>query len=150
MSFDHYVAMISALIAFVGLLLVALQIRDGTRQRQSKSLVEIYDMNRQLISLGFDHPELFAVLADEKTDPVLERRYLQLWFNQYSLVNAYLNQSLLKGELQESLVRDISDYMTLKNARHHWLEYGGFYPVSFQKLVNELKNEPPHHKRRLK
>jgi hypothetical protein len=64
-------------------------------------------------------------------------------------VNAYLNQSLLKGELQESLVRDISDYMTLKNARHHWQRYGEFYPASFQKLVNELKSEPPH-KRRLK
>ena len=102
MSFDHLVALASAVISFTGLLLVVIQLRDSTRQQQSQSLVEIYGMNRELITLGFSHPELFAILADDKhSDPVLQRRYLQLWLNHFSLVNAYLNQSLVKGELKK-------------------------------------------------
>jgi hypothetical protein len=132
-------------------LLVVIQLRDSTRQQQSQSLVEIYGMNRELITLGFSHPELFAFLADDKhSNPVLQRRYLQLWLNHFSLVNAYLNQSLVKGELKESLVRDLSDALALKNMRHHWAEYGKFYPASFQELVNGILNEPPPRRRRLK
>ncbi len=41
MSLDNYISLASALIAFVGLLLVMLQLRDSNRQRQSESLVEI-------------------------------------------------------------------------------------------------------------
>jgi hypothetical protein len=139
MTLDHYVSIFSAAISFVGLLLVVLQLRDSARQRASQSLVEIYDMNRQLISLGFSHPELFAILADAKDpDPVLERRYLQLWLNQFSLVNSYLNQSVFKGELKESLVSDLTDFMTLNNMQHHWRKYGRFYPASFQALVDGI------------
>ena len=146
MSSDHWVAVFSALISFAGLLLVVIQMRESTKQQRSQSLVEIYGMNRELISLGFSHPKLFAVLADAKTaDPVLERRYLQLWLNHFSLVNSYLNMSVLKGELKESLVRDLTDFLTMKNARHHWQTYGKFYPESFQKLVGDIltNDEPP-------
>jgi len=146
MSLDNYISLGSALIAFAGLFLVVLQLRDSTRQRQSESLVQVYDVNRQLLSLGFDHPQLFAALTDDqKTDPVLERRYLQLWFNHFSLVNTYLNQAALRGELGESLVSDLADFMTLKNAQQHWARYGRHYPASFQSMVKRLieTEEPP-------
>jgi hypothetical protein len=53
--------------------------------------------------------------------------------------------SVLKGELKESLVRDLTDFLTMKNARHHWQTYGKFYPESFQKLVGDIltNDEPP-------
>jgi hypothetical protein len=147
MSLDNYVAIFSALVSFTGLLLVVLQLRDSNKQRQSESLVEIYDINRQLLSLGFEHPQLFAVLADDQhANPVFERRYLQLWLNHFSLINAYVNQSVLKGELKESLVSDLADFMTLKNAQQNWAKYGRYYPASFQALVNgfvQTKEPPP-------
>lgn len=94
MTLDQSIALFSATVSCVGLVFVGLQLRDGTRQQRSQSLVEIYGMNRELISLGFTHPQLFDVLAGKNTDPGLERRYLQLWFNQYSLVNTYVNMSV--------------------------------------------------------
>jgi hypothetical protein len=145
MTLDQGIALFSATVSFFGLVFVGLQLRDGTRQQRSQSLVEIYGMNRELIALGFSHPQLFDVLAGNKADPVLQRRYLQLWFTHFSLVNAYVNQSVLKGDLKESLMRDLTDLLTLKSALHHWDIYGRFYPESFQKLVGDIlkKNEPP-------
>jgi hypothetical protein len=145
MSLDHWVAVFSASISFAGLLLVVLQLRDNNRQRQSESLVEILDINRELLSLGFSHPQLFAILEDAKNaDPVWERRYLQLWLNNFSLVHSYLTHSMLEGELRENLERDVADFMTMENIRKHWQRYGKFYPTSFRKYVDEIlkKHEP--------
>ena len=146
MSFDPWVSLFSAAISFVGLLLVAVQIRDGTRQRESDSLVKIYDINRELLSLGFSHPQLFAILNDAShADPVWERRYLQMWLNQLSLIHTYVKRAAIRGELKDSLEQNVRDFMTMKNMRRQWHEHGTSYPASFQKLVNDLiaKNEPP-------
>jgi hypothetical protein len=146
MSLDHWVAVFSAVISFVGLLLVVLQLRDTTRQRESESLVELFDINRQLLSLGFSHPALFPILEDTKTaDPLWEKRYLQLWLNQLSLTYAYLQRSVIQPDLKESLERNLADFMMIENAQRHWQRYGLFYPASFQKYVNGIlkKVEPP-------
>lgn len=146
MSLDHYVSLFSAGVSFVGMMLVVLQLRDSNKQRELESLVEVYDINRQLLSLGFSHPKLFAILADaENADPVWERYYLQLWLNQFSLIHVCLNQSVFKGELRDSLIGDLSDFFTQENMRRHWRHHGSFYQASFQKLVNGIikNHEPP-------
>ena len=151
MSLDHFVSVFSAAIAFVGLFLVAVQMRNATRQREADSLVRIYDTNRELLSLGFSHPPLFAILQDaEDVDPVWERRYLQLWLNHLSLLHFYLKRSVFHAELVDSETRALAEFMTFRNMRRHWQENGEFYPESFQKRVNAMieKGEPPraaHH-----
>ena len=146
MSLDHWVSLFSAAISFVGLLFVAVQIRDSTRQRESDSLVKIYDINRELLSLGFSHPQLFAILNDsDHADPIWERRYLQMWLNQLSLIHTYVKRAAIRGELKDSLEQNVRDFMTMKNMRRQWHERGTAYPASFQKLVNDMiaKHEPP-------
>lgn len=145
MSFDQIVSLSSAFIAFAGLLLVAWQLRDGNKQQELASLVEIYDTNRELISLGFSHPQLFAILADTKdADLVWERRYLQLWLNQLSLINFYLRRSVCDNELKECLERSVTDFMLMENMRSHWEKYRQFYPASFQRMVDDCtKNVKP-------
>lgn len=146
MTLDHFVALFSAAISFAGLWLVVLQLRDSNRQKESESLVELYDINRQLLSLGFSHPQLFEILEDTKNaDPLWERRYLQMWLNQLSLSHAFLQRSVWQPELKESLERNLADFLTLRNMQRHWRHYGPFYPASFQKCVNDLlkKVEPP-------
>ena len=146
MSLDHFVSVFSAAIAFVGLLLVAIQMRSATRQREAESLVNLTDINRELLSLGFSHPQLFPILEDaDDTDPVWERRYLQLWLNQLSLIHQYLKYSVTDNELRESLKRSLADFMTLRNMRRHWQCDRATYPDSFQKLVDGIieKGEPP-------
>jgi hypothetical protein len=145
-SLDHFVSVFSAVIAFAGLLLVAVQMRSATRQRESESLVKIYDINRELLTLGFSYPELFAILQDaENADPASEQHYLQLWLNQLSLIHLYLGRTVSDNELQEFLESEIADFMALKNMQHHWEKHGASYPASFQKLVGEIMNkgEPP-------
>lgn len=145
MTLDQSIALFAAIVSFVGLVFVGLQLREATKQQRSQSLVKIYDINRELISLGFDHPLLFMILQDgHGVDPVWERRYLQLWLNQFSLIHSYLRNSMFEPELKDSLERDIEDFFKMKNARKHWHEHGAFYPPSFQFFANEvIKKEPP-------
>ena len=137
LSLDNWISLISALIAFAGLGFVALQLRDSNHQREIESIIEIYDINRALLSLGFAHPELFAILRDAKTaDPVWERRYLQLWLNQMSLIHLCLRHSVFNQELRESLECDLDGFLTMKNMQRHWQKFGRFYPASFQRRMN--------------
>jgi hypothetical protein len=145
MFVDHFVAIFSATISFAGLMLVVLQLRAATRQRESESLVTIYDINRQLISLGFSHPHLFKIMDDGADDgSCTERRYLQLWLNQFALIHLFLTRTVFDRELKESLERDLADFLTITAVRQHWQKHGAFYPDSFQKLVNGImkKKEP--------
>ena len=143
MSLDNWISLISALIAFAGLLFVVRQLRDGNQQQEMASLIEIFDTNRELLSLGFEHPQLFAVLRDTKNaDPEWERRYLQLWLNQMSLIHSCLKRSVFESEVKSSLESQLAEFLTLQNMREHWQKHGAFYPVSFQVWVNGLIQQP--------
>jgi len=146
MSWDHAIALFSATISFVGLLLVVVQLRNNTRQREMESQFAVYDINRQLLSLGFSHPQLFGVLEDSThVDPHFEQYYVQLWLNQFAQIHAYHQRAVIRGELKESFDRDLADFMSMNNSRKHWQRFGIFYPTSFQNYVNAIvkKVEPP-------
>jgi hypothetical protein len=145
-ALDQIVSICSATIAFAGLLLVAIQMRGATRQREAESIVKLSDINRELLSLGFDHPALFKILEDApNADSITERRYLQLWLNQLLVIHLYLKHSVVDNDLRQSLERSLADFMTLKNMRQHWQHDRTTYPDSFQKLVDGIieKGEPP-------
>lgn len=153
MSIDQHIALFSAMIALLtfvvgcaGLATVIIQLRDAARQREADSMVKLFDINRELLSLGFSHHGLFKVLEDQPTaDGLSEKRYLQLWLNQLSLMHSYAQQAINQPELKESLDRNLIDFFTMKNMRHHWNEFGRFYPASFQRRVTEIieRPEPP-------
>jgi hypothetical protein len=146
MTTDQYIALFSATVSFIALIFVGVQIRAATRQRTSDSLVKILDTNRELITLGFSHPQLFEILTGDKNpNHVFTQRYLQLWLNQFSLVYFYLQNSVLQGEAKDNLERDLSEFMTMPNMRKHWQKFGKLYPASFQTYINEIlrKDESP-------
>lgn len=133
------------LLTFVGLLFVAWQMRDGNKQRKMDSQIRLYEINRELISLGFEKPELFEVLKDgEKIDHNLERRYLQLWLNQLSLIFSLKATGALQKDYQESCERDLRDMFELASMRRHWRAFGKYYPASFRKAVNDILDEAGH------
>ena len=139
MPLDQFLPFLSPAIAFAGFVVVIYQLRRGTKQRELDSLVRLYDINRQLITLGFSNRELFSILADaDDADRTLERRYLQLWLNQFSLIYACMSYSVFQRELEDSLLRDVAEFMTMENMRRHWRHHGSFYPVSFQRFIDGI------------
>ena len=133
---------LDTLLTFVGLVFVAMQMRDGNRQRKIESQIRLYDINRELISLGFSKPELFEVLKDEKkADPTMERWYLQLWLNQLSLFHSLKTAGVLQKDYQESVEHDLLDMFGMSNMRRHWQEFEQFYPASFRRSVNDILHE---------
>jgi hypothetical protein len=139
---DHWVSLFAVGISFAGLMLVLVQLRRGTIQREAQSLVQILDINRQLMTLGFSHPDLFKVL-DDKTgaDPLREERYLQLWLNQMWLIHTFLWRSALKTEFKACLLRDFGYFAENRNFQRHWRLRREFYPASFVKLLDAIMKE---------
>ena len=138
MPFDQLVSLFSALISFVGLVFVAWQLRDGNKQRKVESLLHIYAINREIISLGFSNPELFQILHGKKADPILERHYLQLWFNQFALIHSFYGRNFFTPEMQDCLELDMRDFLAQDNMRRYWLHQRIYYPESFQRFIDEL------------
>jgi hypothetical protein len=134
----EYIAAVSLILSFVSISLVLIQLYDNIRQRRIDADIRISDINRQLITLGFAYPALFQVLHGETTDPIAERRYLQLWFNQFDLIYTYKVRGLFSHEVRESLEHDIRDFLKPQNAQRHWREFRQYYPASFQHFVNSL------------
>ncbi len=133
------VAIFSTVISFVSLLLVILRLHSDGDQRRLESLIRIYDINRQLLTLGFSHPVLFGVLQDSKeVDPTWERHYLQLWLNQMALIHAYRKRGFFSDDLRSSLERDVREFMLMDNMQKHWKENRDVYPASFRHYVNSL------------
>jgi hypothetical protein len=146
LTLDQSIAVFSAAVSFLGLFFVGIQMRESRKQRETESLIQVLDVNRQLVILGFSHPQLFKILEGDKTvEPLLERYYLQLWLNQFSLIHSYFRNSFLKGERKENLERDLSDVMLMPNMQKHWHQFGKFYPASFQNYINGIlkESEPP-------
>ena len=136
---------LDTLLTFVGLVFVAMQMRDGNRQRKIESQIRLYDINRELISLGFSKPELFEILKDGKgIDATLQRRYLQVWLNQLCLVDTFKRSGGFTKDVEESFSTDLRDMMLLENMRRHWQTFGKYYPASFQESVNDILNKAGH------
>jgi hypothetical protein len=153
MTFDQRIAFFSASMAFLtfvigagGLTAVVIQLRHGNRQRHFDALIKLLDNNRELISLGFTHPQLFSTLApDSKTERLPEQFYLQLWLNQFSLLHAYIKEAVVTGESRENLEVDMNDFLSAPKMRRYWHRFGKYYPTSFRERVDEiLKRAEPH------
>lgn len=130
------------LLTFVGLLFVAWQMRDANRQRRLETQIRLYEVNRELIALGFSEPKLFAILnGAEGIDPVVERRYLQLWLNLLSLIFSFQQTGGFQKDYQDSCEHDLRDTIMLPNMCRHWQKYGKYYPASFRTWVSEILDD---------
>ncbi len=138
MSLDNYIAIFAATVSFVGLLLVVVQLRDSTDQRRLESILQIYGVNREIITLGFANPELFQILHGQEADPLVERHYLQLWFNHFALIHNFKDRKFFPVDLRESLERDIRYFMEEDNAQRHWQQNRTYYPAAFQSYIDHL------------
>jgi hypothetical protein len=150
MTIDQWLSASLDVISLLGFVVVIIQLRDSNLQTKLGSQIRIYDINRELISLGFSKPELFSILKDADVDPTIERRYLQLRLNQLCLVYSFKRSGTFAKEDQEGFETDLRDMMKMKNMRRHWGEFEKYYPASFRRFVNDLLRYAGHKRTRKK
>jgi hypothetical protein len=127
-----WVAIISVVVSFASLLTVFIELRRGRHQRRAEALIQIYDTNRELLTLGFEKPELFDVIGAGDAG----HRYLQLWLNQIALIVELRSQRLFTRAQWESLESDIGFFA--ENPRFHeiWPDVRRFYPRAVQDILD--------------
>ncbi|KAF0095638.1 MAG: hypothetical protein E1N59_1133 [Puniceicoccaceae bacterium 5H] len=121
---------------------VFLQLRYLVRQMRFDAFLEIQEATRELIQLGFDHPDLLAVLEQSKTRrKARERKYAQLWLNQLNLAFAAYRQKHVPRDLWRSFETNIRAFVQADLLRSHWPSLKPFYPSAFQAFLDKAVAE---------
>ena len=129
--------------ALAGITLTFVQLHLFRRQLKLEALIQIMDSNRAIVSLGFEHPELWraldlqegAILAGEA---MAQRRYLQLWTNHMQVMWAAWRLGLVSGSEWQAYRLDMAEGLKSPALRAHWASVARYYPGEFQKLVTRL------------
>jgi len=131
------------LVASVGIALTLMQLRLFRRQLKLDALIKIMDSNREIVTLGFEHPMVWAAMA-AGAGPVLaeeaqaRRRYLQLWTNHMQVMWAAWQLGLVSGPEWQAYRQDLGEFLRSPALQEHWDAVARFYPPGFQRLVAEL------------
>lgn len=132
------VAYTGQIITFCTVLFLYVQVRLFSRQLKLESLIRLKENNREILALGFDHPELFNVLNGNEVDPEFEKRYLQLWLNQMDIVWHAQHTGLLFKQDAQALRKDTVDFFMLPSMQKHWILVRGYYPKGFQVYIDDI------------
>lgn len=104
------------------------------------SINKIYDINRELIKIGFEEPVLFSVLREEAVDDIEAERktkYIQLWINHLSVIWESYDNGFIREEQWISIKRDIIYTMALDSMQEHWRNVKAVYPDGFTQLIEQ-------------
>lgn len=116
------------------------QARLLRQQIRFQVLVEIKNINRELLMLGFDDPSLFRIISGKARDSEKARRYLQLWINQVDLIYHAKRNGLLSKEFVQALEVDIRSFFATKGVEDFWGEVSRYYAPGLREYVDQLLN----------
>jgi hypothetical protein len=135
------------LVAAVGISLTLLQLRLLRRQLKLDALIRIMDSNRAIVTLGFEHPAVWAALQSNAAllaeEVQVRRRYLQLWTNHMQIIWGAWSLGLISGREWEAYRRDMADFLRVPAWQEHWAAVVEFYPKGFRRLGAQLTPRPP-------
>ncbi len=123
--------------SLVSLAVVFWELRQGRKQSRTSALIQIYDINRQLLGMGFDRPEFFCVIGGTSGEEETVRRYLQLWLNQIALIVHLNEQGLLTRSQWHSLEVDIECLFETSELKNLWSELRPFYPEPLSSFLDD-------------
>ncbi len=123
--------------SLVSLAVVFWELRQGRKQNRTSALIQIYDINRQLLGMGFDRPEFFRVIGGKGGEGETARRYLQLWLNQIALIVHLNEQGLLTRSQWASLDADIESLFKNSELKTLWGEFSPFYPEPLRSFLDK-------------
>ncbi len=125
-------------IAFSSFSVAYVQMKLFNRQIRLDCLIRITAVNREILSLGFNDPELFRVLNGDRIDSEKEKRYLQLWLNQIENIWQAQQSQLFQRDHFRALRRDIADMFQLKSMQEHWRKTSQYYSVGFCLFIDQI------------
>lgn len=101
-------------------------------------------VNRELLTMAFNDPELFNVLDDKPlSNPHKERHYVQMWFNHVHTMWNVQKHGLKPEAEWYSDVKDIALLFSLTIVKKHWEDSKSFFPADFVQFIATLKNFHP-------
>ncbi len=129
--------------AVAGIALTLAQLRLFRRQLKLDALIRIMDSNREIVTLGFEHPPVWSLIEGESgtvtaQEALARRRYLQLWTNHMQLMWAARQLGLVSEGEWHAYRQNLGEFLRSPALRKHWASVARFYPKGFQRLVTQL------------
>ncbi len=133
-------------VALAGIALTLAQLRLFRRQLKLDALLKIMDSNREIVTLGFEHPAVWSAIEEDSgtvsaENDVTRRRYLQLWTNHMQIMWASRQLGLVSGREWQAYRQDLGEFLRTPALQQHWASVARFYPKDFQRLVTELSGQ---------
>jgi hypothetical protein len=101
-------------------------------------------VNRELLTMAFDDPELFNLFDDKPiSNGNKERCYVQMWLNHVHTMWNIHKHGLKPDAEWYSDQKDIALLFSLKAVRKHWENSKSFFPADFVQFVASLKDYRP-------
>ena len=130
-------------VAVAGIALTLAQLRLFRRQLKLDALIRIVDSNREVVSLGFEHPRVWTAMERSgetvsSSEALVRRRYLQLWTNHMQIMWAAWRLGLVPEREWAAYRQDLGEFFRTPALREHWTSVARFYPKGFRRLVTQL------------
>ena len=143
-TISFFFSLLAVIISCGGLFYVIQQVRLLKRQLQVDFKSRAAAVNRELLGLAFNNPELFLLFEDKPLQSKSKQRhYIQMWLNHISLMWDARQQKLLSDAEWYSDTKDIADFFSIEIVRTHWEEVKSFYPPDFVGFISTLKRGRP-------
>jgi hypothetical protein len=131
-------------VSVMSALYVYVQVKAYLRQQEMDFHVKLNEINKDLLKMGFEYPELLALLRGEEiSDKDKQVRFIQMWVNQSLVMWMGKEHGIIDDGTWYSLRRDIATFINLPPMKAHWREVSAYYIPAFASFMNGLVREPP-------
>jgi hypothetical protein len=133
------ISLLALAISLISVVYVYVQVKAQARQQQMDFHVRLIEINRELLRMGFDHPELLTLLRGEEiADKDKQTRFIQMWINQSLIMWLGKEQGTIGDDAWYSLRRDIATFINRPPMKIHWQQVAPYYIPAFANFMNGL------------
>lgn len=140
-----FISAFALLVSLISTSVLFFLMRTTSRQTSLDAYCRINDINRTLITIGFEDRELLDLLDGHQiNDHQKAQRYLQLWLNQIAIIHASRKLCLIDNNLWNSMFCDASEFFELPIMRDHWSQVRQYYDPELQSLLDRMSECKKH------
>lgn len=133
------VSLVALAASVISVLYVYVQVKTHKRQQQMDFHIRLIEINRELLNMGFEHPELLTLLRGEEIgDKDKQTRFIQMWVNQSLIMWMGKEHGIIGDDAWYSLRKDIATFVNRPPMKAHWQEVAPYYIPAFANFMNGL------------
>lgn len=133
------IGIMALLISLGSLCYVKIQVDAFIRQQKIDVHSRIIEINRNLMGMGFEHPDLLKVVDGQRIEnPLRQKKFIQLWINQFELMWRARKARMIDDAYWDALQQDIMFFYKLDFVAEHWKTAKHYYAIDYAGFIDQI------------